>query len=174
LLNNFNIFISLINVLICKILKSNHKSGSTVQIRYFLPFFIIFLLFGSTACKKDKNNGNIPNVTVNLSLPLALPEYAPLNSVGNSIEIQGGYKGILVYHRFQNEYIAFELACTYDPLEANAIVEKDSSNVIGVDYHCGSRFYLTDGSVLQGPANQSLKQYQTEYDAGSNTLYIFN
>ncbi|MBP6335613.1 MAG: hypothetical protein KA444_09090, partial [Bacteroidia bacterium] len=116
----------------------------------------------------------IPNVTVNLSLPLSLPEYVALNSVGNSIEISGGYKGIIIYHRFQNEFVAFEKACPYDPLESAAIVEKDSSNVIGVDLNCGSKFFLTDGSILNGPATQSLKQYQTDYDAGSMTLYIFN
>ncbi len=133
-----------------------------------------FSLLISPSCKKEKNNGSIPNVSVNLSLALSLPEFAPLNSVGNSIEITGGYKGILVYHRFQNEFVAFELACPYDPLEPEAIVEKDSSNVIGVDYHCGSKFYLTDGSVLQGPANKPLKQYQTSFDAGTNSLYIYN
>ncbi len=144
----------------------------------FSPRFLImatfFSLLISPSCKKEKNNGSIPNVSVNLSLALSLPEFAPLNSVGNSIEITGGYKGILVYHRFQNEFVAFELACPYDPLEPEAIVEKDSSNVIGVDYHCGSKFYLTDGSVLQGPANKPLKQYQTSFDAGTNSLYIYN
>jgi Rieske Fe-S protein len=144
--------------------------------RGFQYFFcaLLGMLFLISACKKDKNNGDIPVVSVNLSLPLNLPEYIDLNSVGNSIEITGGYKGILVYHRFQNEFVAYELACTYDPLESGAIVQKDSSNVIGIDYHCGSQFYLTDGSVLHGPATRSLKQYQTDYDSGTNTLYIFN
>lgn len=139
----------------------------------YVLFLSLFLLSNSS-CKKDKNKGDIPNVTVNITLPLSLPEYAPLNSVGNSVEISGGYKGILVYHRFLNEFIAFELACTYDPLESASLVQKDSSNVIGIDYNCGSQFYLTDGSVLEGPASKSLKQYQTEYDASSHTLYIFN
>ncbi|HNS12840.1 MAG TPA: hypothetical protein PKM97_09530 [Bacteroidia bacterium] len=162
------------NALKAILLKAYCAILSIFRLKIIGSLLIIIMISGVSACKKDKNNGSIPNVTVNISLPLALPEYAPLNSVGNSIEIDGGYKGILVYHRFQNEYIALELACSYDPLEPNAIVQKDSSNVIGIDYHCGSRFYLTDGSVLQGPANQSLKLYQTDYDAGSNTLYIFN
>jgi len=162
------------NALKAILLKAYCAILSIFHLKFIGSLLIIIMISGVSACKKDKYNGSIPNVTVNISLPLALPEYAPLNSVGNSIEIDGGYKGILVYHRFQNEYIALELACSYDPLEPNAIVQKDSSNVIGIDYHCGSRFYLTDGSVLQGPANQSLKLYQTDYDAGSNTLYIFN
>ena len=142
--------------------------------RKVFGFFLVIIIVASASCKKDKNNGTIPNVTVNISIALSLPEFAALNSVGNSVIIQGGYKGILVYHRFQNDFVAFELACPYDPLENNAVVEKDSSNVIGVDYNCGSKFYLTDGSVLQGPASQSLKQYQTEFDGGSNSLYIYN
>ncbi|HNQ62119.1 MAG TPA: hypothetical protein PKJ62_06995 [Bacteroidia bacterium] len=162
------------NALKAILLKAYCAILSIFRLKIIGSLLIIIMISGVSACKKDKYNGSIPNVTVNISLPLALPEYAPLNSVGNSIEIDGGYKGILVYHRFQYEFIALELACSYDPLEPNAIVQKDSSNVIGIDYHCGSRFYLTDGSVLQGPANQSLKQYQTAFDAESNTLYIFN
>ncbi len=154
--------------------ESNPRYIQFRSICKLFSFLLISLLSIFYACKKDKNRGEIPLVAVNISLALSLPEYAPLNSVGNSIEIYGGYKGILVYHRFQNEFVAFELACPYDPLESNAKVEKDSSNVIGVDYNCGSKFYLTDGSVLNGPANQSLKQYQTDYDPVSHTLNIYN
>ncbi len=136
--------------------------------------FIISLTASFYSCKKDQTTGTIPNVTVNLVLPLSLPEYAPLNSVGNSIEISGGYKGIIVYHRFQNEFVAYERACPYDPLENAAIVELDSNNVICVDRNCGSKFFLTDGSILNGPAVQGLKQYHAEYDAGALTLYIYN
>lgn len=162
------------NDLNAPLLKSCCRNYTDMMKRFMLTTIFISFLISLPACKKDKNNGNIPNVSVDIPLPLSLPEYAALNSVGNSIIISGGYKGILVYHRFQNEFVAFELACPYDPLQPNARVVKDSSNVIGVDYNCGSKFYLTDGSVLQGPANQSLRQYQTEYDAGAHTLYITN
>lgn len=152
----------------------NSSSNQILNTRSLFIALGLLFLAGVSSCKKEKNNGSIPNVTVNLYLALSLPEYAALNSVGNSIEISGGYKGILVYHRFQNEFVAFELACPYDPLESGAIVQKDSSNVIGVDYNCGSKFYLTDGSILEGPSNKPLKQYQTSFDAGSNSLYIYN
>ncbi|REJ80027.1 MAG: hypothetical protein DWQ44_04150 [Bacteroidetes bacterium] len=135
---------------------------------------IMSIAFSFSSCKKDKVYQDIPNVSVNLALQLSLPEFASLNSVGNSVEIAGGYKGILVYHRFQNDFVAFEQACPYDPVEPNSFVEKDASGVIGEDKNCGSKFGLTDGHVINGPATKPLKQYTTDYDAGSRTLYIFN
>lgn len=147
---------------------------NTSAITVFFFYWFVLSLVSISACRKDKNEGDIPYVNVNLSLSLSLPQYAPLNSVGNAIEISGGYKGIIVYHRFQNEFAAYERACSYDPLINAAIIEIDSSLVSATDKNCGSRFFLTDGSVQNGPAVRSLKQYQTEYDPGSQTLYIFN
>ena len=44
-----------------------------------------------SSCRKE-NDSQIPNVPVNMTLYLSLPEYSALNSVGNSITINGGYK----------------------------------------------------------------------------------
>jgi len=155
-----------------KYLKLYKKAAAGIS-AYLLPIWLCIVILISS-CRKDKNEGDIPYVTVNLSLSLSLPQYAPLNSVGNAIEISGGYKGIIVYHRFQNEFAAYERACSFDPLINAAIIEIDSNLVSATDRNCGSRFFLTDGSVQNGPAVRSLKQYQTEYDPGSQTLYIFN
>jgi nitrite reductase/ring-hydroxylating ferredoxin subunit len=136
-------------------------------------FAIIFLIISS--CGKDSNDTTIPNVPVNYTVYLTLPQFTNLNSPGSYSLIDGhGYKGIIVYRRTQDEFVAFDLACPYDPTTSGAILTVDSSGITMVDNHCGSKFSLYDGSVLKGPATRSMKGYNTSYDPSTFSVSIFN
>ncbi len=134
-------------------------------------FFMLFIVFLS--CKKDKQADQIPNVSVSVNVYLNLPSNSALNSIGNYVKVSGGYRGIIVYRRSQSEFVAFDLACPYDPSASGAILQVDSSGVALVDYHCGSRFNLGYGTILNGPATISMKEYNTDYD-GNNIVYVYN
>lgn len=138
------------------------------------PFLVSLFVLVSPSCKKNSGDNNIPNVTVDLIISLGLPQYASLNSIGNSLAVSGGVKGIVIYRRSIDEFTASERACPYDPSVNQAIVEIDTSQVIGVDRNCGSKFSFADGSIIQGPATRPLKQYVCEYDAGSQQVYVHN
>jgi len=144
-----------------------------------LPVSIISLLFLAWAevsisgCKKGEEY-NIPNVPVDIYIPLALPEYSALNSIGNHVIISGGYKGIIIFRRSIDQFSAYERACPFDPTASGSIVAPDSSLVLGVDYKCGSKFNFFDGSVVNGPATRPLKQYNCDYDAATMSLRIYN
>jgi hypothetical protein len=132
-----------------------------------------FLLLAS--CKKSNVDDVIPNVPVNFTIQLSLPGYSNLNSVGGSVEIpSAGYKGVVVYKRAIDDFVAYEMACTYDPTTDGAILHIDSSMISMVDNHCTSKFNMVDGSVLKGPATRPMKQYNTQYDAGNNTVLVYN
>ena len=126
-----------------------------------------------SSCRKE-NDSQIPNVPVNLTLYLSLPEYSALNSVGNSITINGGSKGIIVYRKSIDDFAAYDRACPYDPTASGSILNVDSSLVQVKDDKCGSRFSLFDGSITNGPASRPLRAYGTEYDAAAQSLYIHN
>jgi nitrite reductase/ring-hydroxylating ferredoxin subunit len=136
-------------------------------------FFAVIILSFIFSCKKSNVVEKIPVVPVNLTIYLNLPSYAALNSIGNYVKISGGYKGIIVYRRSQTDFAAFDLACPYDPTASGAILVVDSSGVAAVDYHCGSRFNLAYGSVINGPSTSPMKAYTADYD-GNNTVYIYN
>jgi hypothetical protein len=57
------------------------------------------------SCSKEKES-TVPNVPVNLRLDLDDPANFQLNSVGGSMTIIGGNRGIIVYRRGLNEYSA--------------------------------------------------------------------
>ena len=47
------------------------------------------------------SNEYIQNVYVDIEIDLSLPEFSTLNTVGNSMFLEGGNKGIIIY-RFSN------------------------------------------------------------------------
>lgn len=146
----------------------------TSLIRTFQPpaFFLFLIIFGNLSCKKNSTDEVIPNVPVNLTIYLSLPQYSALNSIGNSVEVSGGYRGIIVYRRSLQEFVAFDLACPYDPSKGK--MELDSSYISTIHTICGSKFSLYDGSKISGPATRPMKQYNADYSSNDNAVYIFN
>jgi nitrite reductase/ring-hydroxylating ferredoxin subunit len=134
-------------------------------------FFMIGLIFTSTQCKKDKTD-EIPYVYVNFYINPTSTQYLDLNNIGGYVYVTGGVRGIIIYHRSVDEFLAYERNCPYQPSNDCAQVEVDNSGIMTVDSCCGSKFLLTDGSVSNGPATRSLKTYQTSYDG--TTLHVFN
>ena len=153
-----------------QLLKRFRRFNGNITI-LLIPAMLILLLL---ACKKSNVSNNIPNVSVQIYIPLSLPEYSSLNSPGNSITVSGGYKGIIVYRMSMTDFRTYDRACPYDPQVSSAIVDVDTNQALGVDRLCGSRFFFSDGSVYHSPATSPLKQYAVDYDQGSQTLYIHN
>lgn len=122
-------------------------------------------------CKKD-NSGGIPNVAVNIYIYTTDPSFVNLNVIGGWVYITGGVKGIVVYRKNNDEFMAYERNCTYKPELSCARINVDASNIMAEDTCCGSKFVLTDGSVVNGPASFPLKKYQTKYEG--NSLHIYN
>lgn len=135
---------------------------------------LLFLITLMWSCNEGGVDNNIPNVQVDVYIPLSLPEYATLNGIGNHVLVSGGYKGILVFRKSIDQFAAYERACPYDPMISGSIIVADSNLVLGVDRTCGSRFNFFDGSVINGPSARPLKQYNCDYDAQLNTLRIYN
>ena len=128
------------------------------------------------ACKKDNINQQlgIPYVNVDRYILLNDPNSLSLNAVGGFLYVNAGSRGILVYHRAYEEYVAFDRHCTYNTSDACGKLTLDSSsNVILNCACCASKFSIIDGSVLNGPAINSLLQYQAQI-SGPGTLHIYN
>jgi hypothetical protein len=132
-------------------------------------FLIVFLL--SIFSCGDSNN-YIRNVYVDVEIDLSLPEFSNLNTVGNSLFIEGGNKGIIIYRHSNYEYKIYDRNCSYEPnLECSYI---DSINSIIAFCGCCSSAFLLDqnGSAANSPAVLPLKQYN--YSLNNTLLHIFN
>jgi nitrite reductase/ring-hydroxylating ferredoxin subunit len=132
---------------------------------------LLTLLLFLVACKKDEND--VRSSGVDEYLNLNEPSYLDLNVPGNYIYYPAGTRGIIVYRRSNTEFVAYERSCPYDPQNSTGLVTVETTLTSAADSTCGSRFSIYDGSIINGPTNQSLSQYRTELLQG-NVLHIFN
>ena len=149
---------------------------SLVVQKLFLLLASIILLMSVNGCKKENLNQQlgIPYFKVDQYLLLNNPTNIGLNAVGGFVFLGGGSRGIVVYHRAYNEYVAFDRHCTWQTEQACGQVSPDtSSNVILNCGCCASKFSMIDGSVLNAPASRPLLQYNAQLSDAA-TLHIYN
>jgi len=130
---------------------------------------VVFLLFSAHSCTKTPVNPEpIDNVPVNQTINLALPIYEYMNNMGSHLFLDGGVKGIVLVHGFDDAYYAFDRTCSYQPKSSCARLELDStafqfrcgsSTDTGFVKCCDSRFSF-EGDLMQGPASFGLRHYQ--------------
>jgi nitrite reductase/ring-hydroxylating ferredoxin subunit len=137
----------------------------------YLLFSICVIICLFLACKKQNKNP-IPESYVSFYLNISSTLYLNLTSVGGWENITGGYKGIVVYRKSSDEFVAFERACPHDWEIDSAYVSVDPSGLILKCKSCSSEFLILDGSIVQGPSSLPLKQYKTDFDG--QTLHVYN
>jgi len=140
--------------------------------KYFLYFALFFLLLPCSFC--DSYDDLIPYVPVDITISLNSPEFYELNAVGNSVAVTGGYRGIILYRKSPDEFLAYERACTQDP-DCNRL-EIDQNRMMATHHDCcGSEFsIILDGTIVTGPAVIPLKQYAVIFYPQNNSIRITN
>jgi hypothetical protein len=143
---------------------------------------IVLVLFAFSCDKKNNNNtnnngSNQVNAVVNIYIYKNTPEFFNLQVPGGWMYKQGGNCGVIIYRIDQNEnnddFVAFERNCPFEGINnLNAVVSVNSDNISAEDSICGSKYYLTNGGIINGPSALPLKQYNLTYDG--NVLHIFN
>lgn len=137
----------------------------------FILFFSLILLFAS--CKKNKTNP-VPSIPFDITIDINLPSYNSLINVGGWAYVAGGSKGIIVYRRSIEEFVAFDRHSPADPdgLCPEPLYTDPDNFLTLIDSCSTARFSLYDGSPISG-SDFGLRMYQTSYN-GSNLLRIYN
>jgi hypothetical protein len=145
-----------------------------------LLILAVFALSQSGSCSKKARPEQIPTGPVNLSIDLNLPSNQKLLTIGSYGYFQGGIKGILVVHDFDDQWYAFERTCAWQPLNACSIVWADSLNLnlkcgsyVGNKFtNCCESLFSFNGYPSKGPAIGRLAQYQIQ--RSGNLIYVYN
>jgi len=139
-----------------------------------ITFFLIITLFTTVlfSCKQDEER--IPYAYVDFYADLNAPVYIDLNPAGNSLTVTGGVRGIILFHKNSDEFMAIERNCSHDPYNTCEVVEVDSTGIYAVCNCCGSKFSLYDGFLVSGPAKYPLNTYATTYNSLTNILHVYN
>jgi nitrite reductase/ring-hydroxylating ferredoxin subunit len=147
----------------------NMKNTMSKIAIFFITILVSIFLF---TCKKDKDR--IPYVYVDFYLNLNDPDFNELSVVGNAIAVTGGVKGVIIYRKSFDEFVALDRCCSYEPSKSCEYVSVDSTGLFAECNCCKSQFFLYDGYVNKGPAEYPLAEYRTSFNSYSNTLHVFN
>ena len=79
-----------------------------------LLFLSCLILLSSSKCDKGKQNP-IPYIPFDITIDIQLPSYNQLQGVGGWNYVVGGSRGIIVYRRGIDEFVAFDRHSPVDP-----------------------------------------------------------
>jgi hypothetical protein len=139
----------------------------------FVIFFLGILLLISSSCNKNGTNP-VPNIPFDITIDINLPSYSNLFGVGGWAYVNGGSRGIIVYRRAIDEFVAFDRHSPTDP-EGTCFLPlfPDSENFLQLNDTCSAAtFSLYDGSPISN-SQFGLRQYRTVFN-GTNLLRIYN
>lgn len=141
-----------------------------MKIQFILLFVTLFFFSG---CRKNNNNP-VPSIPFDITINLSLPTYSNLIGVSGWAYVNGGSRGIIVYRRGVEDFVAFD---RHSPADPDGTCEfplfPDNDNFLQLNDTCtGAQFSLYDGSPISG-SDFGLRQYQTIWD-GNQSLRIFN
>jgi Rieske Fe-S protein len=140
-----------------------------ITVNNFFRKRLLLLLF-LIACEPDLVDDPMPFQPFP-DISIVLNNYPLLITDGGYILISdGGVRGIILYHKNAQTYLAFERNCSYKPNDACATIEVHSSTLFMHDVCCGSSFDF-EGKPTGGPAWRPLQQYRTSV-SGTGTLTI--
>jgi Rieske Fe-S protein len=158
------------------------KKDSTIMNKSTLWAVSLFsILFVFSGCDKSRRvTENIPKGLVNLIIDLDLPSYMHLSNVGTHAYFDGGVRGILIIHDFDDQWYAFERTCAYQPGNQCSNIWVDSINIQlkcgnykGTEFEpCCKSTYMYQGFPLSGPAAGRLAQYTISRNG--NVVQVYN
>lgn len=134
-----------------------------------LLWVVFATLFAFYSCNGNQNS-NIPLVQVNFQYNINLPEYINLQTVGGSVEVFGGSRGIILYRSSPDEIKAYDRHCTFEPSNTCGLVSVDPNRFTATDNCCGSSFLLNTGDVSSPPANLPLQEYTVVFNDPTLTV----
>ena len=142
-----------------------------MKLRLILLFSLIITIFSS--CNINKVHP-VPNVPFDIIINLNLPTYNSLLGVGGYAIVESiGYKGVIIYRRSLNEFVAFDLQSPAEEAGCETPLQVNADNFLQLDDVCyNAKFSLFDGSPMEG-SKFGLRMYIAQFD-GLNNLRIMN
>jgi nitrite reductase/ring-hydroxylating ferredoxin subunit len=131
--------------------------------RIILFSFLSSLFLFFTSCEKESQHP-VPNVMVDIRINIENASYAGLNTIGNSIHVTGGYRGIIIFRVGLTEFTAFDRSCPHHPYEQCAVVNGLPGQPFGKCDCCETTYQLLDGSKFEGPSLYPLRAYRVTFN----------
>ncbi|WP_457617424.1 hypothetical protein [Lutibacter sp.] len=134
--------------------------------------FLLFLLFSFSSCEKNETNDILPDIDVNVTIDLNLPQYIDLQIPSGWAYTTGGIKGILVLNTGTGTppYKAFDRACPNNDCSSAMIFDGSLKLKCPCD---DSEYSIIDGSPQTTGNPHFAREYRVNV-INATTLNITN
>jgi len=139
----------------------------------FVLFLVLSTILLASSCNKNGVNP-VPNIPFDITIDITLPSYSNLIGVGGWAYVNGGSRGIIVYRRAIDEFVAFDRHSPADPEGTCPFaLYTDTDNFLQLNDTCNNAtFSMYDGSPISN-SQFGLRQYRTVFN-GTDLLRIYN
>lgn len=132
----------------------------------FSPIWTILFLIVASACEKSQQR-DFPIVSIDEYIYLNNPSNIDLQSPGGVVTFGGGYRGLIIYRRYNNnginDFAAFDRACPEHYRDECSVLEIDDDKLYASCPCGGEKYLLFDGAPAQD-AKTSMVEYQCTFD----------
>ncbi|TAL69436.1 MAG: hypothetical protein EPN82_06270 [Bacteroidetes bacterium] len=121
-----------------------------------------------TSCQQNDNP-----ISTNVKKEIDVTQYSELQNDFGAVKIKfdnmNGNMPVIVIRKSAGNYLALTSRCSHQGCEVG--IPNSATHTITCPCH-GSVYSEVNGSVISGPASQSLKQFPTSFDSATNILTI--
>ncbi|MEK7728092.1 MAG: Rieske 2Fe-2S domain-containing protein [candidate division KSB1 bacterium] len=145
------------------------QAGQAAALAIFGGALSAFLQSCSSDNPASSSGSALTRISATLSsgtITLAVDASSPLASVGSAALVQYSNSALLLARTTQDTFVAVNAICTHQ----NCTITNFSNSTYTCPCH-GSQFN-TSGQVTKGPANTSLKKYQTQFANNQLTITV--
>lgn len=111
-------------------------------------------------CERQPITDPVPFVFVQKLIDLNNTAYQALRFDRGFVYATGGVRGLIIFRRSANQFLAFDRVCTYHPSNPCGVVEVEPTGFFMRCPCCRSAFDF-EGNPINGPANFPLVRYRT-------------
>ncbi|MCS6967480.1 MAG: hypothetical protein RMJ44_03555 [Cytophagales bacterium] len=112
------------------------------------------------ACQNEQLSEALPFAFVQKLIDLNNVAYQPLRFDRGFVYETGGVRGLIIYRRSANSFLALDRVCTFQPSHPCSVVEVEPTGLFMRCPCCLSSFDF-EGNPLGGPARFPLIRYRT-------------
>ncbi len=153
---------------ICKLQPLSYKLDIITMRKLLLLFFIISIF----SCEKNETNDILPDVPVNITINIDLPQFLNLQTPTGYAETSGGIKGILVLNTGIGNppFKAFDKACPNNDCTSAMVFDGSLKMKCSCD---DSEYSILDGSPQTSGNSHFAREYRVS-QINPSTLNITN
>ena len=135
-------------------------------------FLFLSLLFVPMHSCTDRNQ-MLNEVSFSINASIFEPAFFDLTVPTGWVYYNGNTVDLIIYRNDLDVFSVYDARSTHNP-DNPCYVKVNSDNVTISDTCSGSKWLLSDGSLINGPANYNLLQYNADYNSVTGYLHLYN